>query len=86
MLHFISFPQVAVLVLALVAVALARPSDIVDFETDTLDHEQSVGEKVFLITLFIDCLSRYSQWRKNNNLTLTHVHPIAKSISNHTFH
>ena len=24
--------------------------------------------------------------KKNNNLTLTHVHPIAKSISNHTFH
>ena len=41
----IFFLQVALLVVVLVASALAKPAEVLDFETEKLDHEQSVSEK-----------------------------------------
>ncbi|XP_018020764.1 cuticle protein CP575, partial [Hyalella azteca] len=32
--------QIAVLLVGVAALALARPADIIDFETDTIEHEQ----------------------------------------------
>lgn len=37
--------QIALMLLGVAAVALARPADIVDFETDTMDVEQEVLNK-----------------------------------------